>query len=175
LECQPILLPFFASSGKWVVDGRLVPSYTPGRLEVVLVVWSKEDLVVSIRLLAVLTVFAGLMVFGWAATAQEEHEGETDVATVVGADTLGDGNLGTHEAERGKFVAIAIGFGLGLAAACGALAQGRATSAAMEGLSRNPGSYDRVFTPFILGMVLMESLVIYSLVISLILLGSLGG
>ena len=91
-----------------------------------------------------------------------------------GAESVGLDPLTPEAAERGKFVALAIGLGLGLAALGGALAQGRATGAAMEGLSRNPGSYDKVFTPFILGMVLIESLVIYSLVISLILLGSLG-
>ena len=128
----------------------------------------------SIRLLAVLSAFIGVTLFGWAATAQDEPAEHAE-ATVEGADTLGDGLLGSQESNRGKFVALAIGLGLGLAAAGGALAQGRATSAAMEGLSRNPGSYDKVFTPFILGMVLIESLVIYSLVISLILLGSLGG
>ncbi|MCA9562651.1 MAG: ATP synthase F0 subunit C [Myxococcales bacterium] len=68
-----------------------------------------------------------------------------------------------------------MGFGLAIAALGGALAQGRATSSALEGLSRNPGAYDRIFTPFILGMVLIESLVIYALVVSLILLGGLGG
>lgn len=129
----------------------------------------------SIRLLAVLGVFVGVMGFGWMAMAQPAEADAEEGTHVVGADTIGDDALGMHEADRGKFVALAIGLGLGLAAAGGALAQGRATSSAMEGLSRNPGSYDKVFTPFILGMVLIESLVIYSLVISLILLGSLGG
>jgi F0F1-type ATP synthase membrane subunit c/vacuolar-type H+-ATPase subunit K len=124
-----------------------------------------------LRLLAVVGVLMGVLAFAFSATAQEA----IDRTPLGGYDTLGDDALGQHEAERGKFVALAIGLGLGLAAAGGALAQGRATSSAMEGLSRNPGSYDKVFTPFILGMVLIESLVIYSLVISLILLGSLGG
>jgi F-type H+-transporting ATPase subunit c len=117
-----------------------------------------------LKMLAVVGVFMGVLAFAFSADAQDD---------VVGTAPVTAGGLGQHEAERGKFVALAIGLGLGLAAAGGALAQGRATSAAMEGLSRNPGSYDKVFTPFILGMVLIESLVIYSLVISLILLGSL--
>jgi F0F1-type ATP synthase membrane subunit c/vacuolar-type H+-ATPase subunit K len=125
------------------------------------------------RLLAV-GAFVGLMALGWAASAQEADE-HAEATTMTGADRLGDGNLGPNESNRGKFVALGIGLGLGLAAAGGALGQGRATAAALEGLSRNPGSYEKVFTPFILGMVLIESLVIYSLVISLILLGSLGG
>lgn len=128
----------------------------------------------SIRLLAGLAVLVSVMAFSWIATAQTHSD--TDGANLVAsADTVGDDRLGPHESNRGKYVALAIGLGLGLAAMGGALGQGRATSAALEGLSRNPGSYDKVFTPFILGMVLIESLVIYSLVISLILLGSLGG
>lgn len=127
------------------------------------------------KMLAVMTTLLALTLFSLAASAQEHGDDEHGAAVTAGADTLGDGALGPHEASRGKFVALAMGFGLGLAALGGATAQGRATSAALEGLSRNPGSYDRVFTPFILGMVLIESLVIYSLVVSLILLGSLGG
>ena len=75
----------------------------------------------------------------------------------------------------GVAVAIAMGLGLGLSVLGGTLGQSRATKAALDGLARNPGAYDKVFTPFILGMVLIESLVIYSLVVSLILLGALGG
>ncbi len=129
-----------------------------------------KEVIVSRRILALLvTVFALLLVTS-AATAQPEEE---EVAHAE--DTASEDTLTMPEAERGKFVALAMGLGLGLAALGGALAQGKATSAALEGLSRNPGSYDKVFTPFILGMVLIESLVIYSLVVSLILLGSLGG
>ena len=128
------------------------------------------------KILLVMVTILSLSVLALGATAQEQNGASADqVAAVTGAAAIGDGNLGPHESSRGFGVALAIGLGLGLAAMGGASAQGRATAAALEGLSRNPGSYDRVFTPFILGMVLIESLVIYSLVISLILLGSLGG
>jgi F-type H+-transporting ATPase subunit c len=100
------------------------------------------------------------------ATAQEDEETAAEATA-----TAEEGALSTNQAERGKFVALAIGLGLGIAALGGALGQGRATATVLEGLSRNPGAYDKVFTPFILGMVLIESLVIYSLVISLLLLG----
>lgn len=71
-------------------------------------------------------------------------------------------------------IALAEGFGLGIAALGGALAQGRATAAALEGIARNPSASGRLFTPMILGLALIESLVIYSLVIAFILNGSLG-
>ena len=71
--------------------------------------------------------------------------------------------------ERDKYVALAAGLGLGVAALGGALGQGRAAAAALDGIARNPGAADKLFTPMILGLALIESLVIYSLVISILL------
>jgi F-type H+-transporting ATPase subunit c len=70
-------------------------------------------------------------------------------------------------------LAIGAGLGLGLAAAIGAMAQGRAVSSAMEGLSRNPQASDKMFLPLILGLVFIESLVIYTLVIAFFLQGKI--
>jgi len=67
------------------------------------------------------------------------------------------------------FVALAAGFGIALAAFGGALAQGKAVTAAMEGIARNPGAKGQMFVPMILGLALIESLVIYSLLISFLL------
>lgn len=58
--------------------------------------------------------------------------------------------------------------GLGIAVVGGALAQGRTASAALEGIARNPGASDKIFTPMILGLALIESLVIYALLIAFI-------
>lgn len=68
-----------------------------------------------------------------------------------------------------KYVAIAAGFGIGIAAFGGALGQGKTAAAAVEGIARNPGASGKVFTPMILGLALIESLVIYSLLISFLL------
>jgi F-type H+-transporting ATPase subunit c len=61
------------------------------------------------------------------------------------------------------------GFALAFAAAFGALGQGKAISAAAEGIARNPGAAGDIRGALILGLVLIESLVIYALLISLIL------
>ena len=61
---------------------------------------------------------------------------------------------------------FAAGIGIGLAAFGGALGQGRAAAAALDGIARNPNAVDKMFTPMILGLALIESLVIYSLIIS---------
>ena len=73
-----------------------------------------------------------------------------------------------------KYLAIAAGFGIAIAAFGGALAQGKAVTATMEGIARNPGAAGKMFVPMILGLALIESLVIYSLVISFSLVGKLG-
>ncbi len=67
-------------------------------------------------------------------------------------------------------LALAIGLGLGIAAAGGGIGQGKAASAALEGIGRNPGAAKEIFTPLLLSLALIESLVIYSLVISFMLL-----
>jgi F-type H+-transporting ATPase subunit c len=76
-------------------------------------------------------------------------------------------------ADRDKWYAIAAGFGIALAAFGGALGQGRAASTALDGIARNPGAADKLFTPMIIGLALIESLVIYSLIISFLILGKL--
>jgi F-type H+-transporting ATPase subunit c len=62
------------------------------------------------------------------------------------------------------------GIGIAIAALGGALGQGRTAASALEGISRNPGAADKMFVPMILGLVLIESLVIYALVIEILIL-----
>ncbi len=64
---------------------------------------------------------------------------------------------------------ITAGFALAIAAAFGALSQARGLSAAAEGIARNPSAANDIRFALILGLVLIESLVIYVLLISLIL------
>ena len=64
---------------------------------------------------------------------------------------------------------ITAGFALGIAAFGGALGQGRSIAAACEAIARNPSATGDIRGALILGLVLIESLVIYVLLISLIL------
>ncbi|MFN3200076.1 MAG: ATP synthase F0 subunit C [Bradymonadia bacterium] len=73
----------------------------------------------------------------------------------------------------GGTLAIAAAFGLGIAAFGGAIAQGRTAAAALEGIARNPGAQNKIFTPMILGLALIESLVIYALIIAFIISGKI--
>ena len=64
-----------------------------------------------------------------------------------------------------NWVAIAAGFSMAFASGICALAQGRATAAAAEGLARNPAARPGIQLALILGLALIESLALYTLVI----------
>ena len=65
-----------------------------------------------------------------------------------------------------RWGAIAAAFVLGIAAAAGAIGQSRAIVAACEGIARNPGAAGPIRLVMIIGLALIESLVIYALVIA---------
>ena len=64
---------------------------------------------------------------------------------------------------------ITAGFALAIAAGLGALGQGKAVASAAEAIARNPGATGDIRGALLLGLVLIESLVIYVLLISLLL------
>jgi len=68
-----------------------------------------------------------------------------------------------------RWAAGAAGFAIALAALGGTLAQGRATAAGLEGISRNPGAAPRIQTAMILGLALIESLVLFALIMAILL------
>jgi F-type H+-transporting ATPase subunit c len=78
----------------------------------------------------------------------------------------------TSITDRGMF-AIGAGILLGLAVLGGGFGQGKIGAAAMEGLSRNPQAAKAMNTPMILGLVFIESLVILSFVIAILLKGEI--
>lgn len=57
-----------------------------------------------------------------------------------------------------------------LAAAAGAFCQAKAISAACEGISRNPASAPHIRFILLLGLILIETLVIYALLVTFIIL-----
>ncbi|MHB0998983.1 MAG: ATP synthase F0 subunit C [Armatimonadota bacterium] len=67
-------------------------------------------------------------------------------------------------------LAIAVGFGLPIAVIGAGLGQGKAAAAALEGIARQPEAAGKIQTAMIIGLALIESLVIYALVIAFLLL-----
>ena len=95
---------------------------------------------------------------------------------VVGFSNLAfaqDAAIAQVKASNGGWIAFAAGIGLAIAAFGGAMAQGRAAATALDSIARNPGAADKIRGPMILGLALIESLVIYSLIIAFLLLGKL--
>jgi F-type H+-transporting ATPase subunit c len=72
-----------------------------------------------------------------------------------------------------SMLVLAVGFPLGIAAFGGALGQGRAIASACEGIARQPEAGGAIQTAMIIGLALIESLVIYALVIAFLLFGKL--
>jgi F-type H+-transporting ATPase subunit c len=71
-------------------------------------------------------------------------------------------------------IALGAGLAIGIAALGGGLGQGNAARAAYESIARNPQAAAKINTPFFVGMALIESLVIYALVIAFLLQGKIG-
>lgn len=65
-----------------------------------------------------------------------------------------------------RWGAISAAVVLGLAAAAGAIGQSRAIAAACEGIARNPSAAGPIRLAMIIGLALIESLVIYALILA---------
>ena len=70
-------------------------------------------------------------------------------------------------------LAIAVGFGVAVAAFGGGLGQGRIAAAACEGIARNPGAAGGVRAAMILGLVFVETLTLFTFVMGILLYGKL--
>ncbi len=89
------------------------------------------------------------------------------VATAAFAETA------TPEAAKFGFygtVAFASAIGIGIAALGTGIGMGIGISRAVEGIARNPEASGKIMTTMIVGLALIESLAIYTLVVVLILL-----
>jgi len=98
----------------------------------------------------------------------------TAVAVFLSANPAFAQAMDSVRADRDKWLGLGAALAIGLAALGGGIGQGRAAGSAVEGISRNPQAYNRIFTPMILGLALIESLVIYGLVIAFLLYNKIG-
>jgi F-type H+-transporting ATPase subunit c len=98
------------------------------------------------------------------------------VATLFASTAFAQGGgAASNTFDAQAMAALGAGIAIGLAVLGGGMAQGRAAAAALEGISRNPGATPRIITPLILGLALIESLVLFALVIAYFLQGKVGG
>ncbi len=66
----------------------------------------------------------------------------------------------------GELGNLGAGLGLGIAALGGALGQGKVAASALDSISRNPGASGSMFLPMILGLVFIETLVLFTFVVT---------
>jgi len=81
----------------------------------------------------------------------------TVLAQAPAADHAADSSAGLK--------AIAAGVGFAIAVVGGAIGQSRIGAAACEGAARNPGAAAKIQTMMILGLALIESLVLFALLV----------
>ena len=80
-----------------------------------------------------------------------------------------DGGAGMNSG----YIAMGAAIAIAIAALGGALGQGKIGGSAVEGIARNPKASKEMFVPMILGLVLIESLVIYAFVIAFMLVNKM--
>ena len=77
-------------------------------------------------------------------------------------------------ASNSGLIMLAAGIAIGVAALGGTMGQGKAASAALEGIARNPEAQGKILIPLVIAMALIESLVILAFVIANTIAGEYG-
>jgi F-type H+-transporting ATPase subunit c len=80
---------------------------------------------------------------------------------------------GSSASGGGSWIGIAAGLGMSVAVFGAAGAQGRIAASFMEGVSRNPQAVNLMRTPLILSLIFVETLVLFTLLIALMLVGKI--
>ena len=112
----------------------------------------KKTAKIIVTLLALISV---ICIFAIPATALAAGEGEVAAAAASGlSDTAAK--------------AIAAAIAIGIPAALGALAMGISIAKAVEGISRQPEASGKIQSLWMLGMVFVETVVIYALVVTIL-------
>ncbi len=89
-------------------------------------------------------------------------------ATVLASAAAFAQDAAAAQSSQAGLVAIGAAIAIGLAVFGGTSAQGKAAAAALEGIARNPAAGDKLFTPLILSLALIESLVILAFLVAFI-------
>ncbi len=92
------------------------------------------------------------------------------VAIAVAAPAMAQDHGAADEASKDWWQYGSAAFAIGIAAAFGALGQAKGLAAACEAIGRNPGAVGPIRITMIIGLALIESLVIYALIISFLIL-----
>ena len=113
------------------------------------------------KLLKKIIALAGVMLLTLALTAPA-FAAEAPAASEPAAQTEVDNTTGSK--------AIAAGIAVGLAAAAGAVAMGIATAKSTESIARQPEAEGKVRTTLMLGLVFIETAIIYALLVVILII-----
>lgn len=92
------------------------------------------------------------------------------LASLASLPALAEEAAKIHTADpHSGLIALGAGLAIGIAAFGGALAQSKTAASALEGIARNPAAQDKIFTPMIVALALIEALVILAFLIALFL------
>lgn len=107
-----------------------------------------------------------------AAEAQTEVAAVSETAEDEGISLLSGetGEDGGSEADATGSKALAAGIAIGLAALGGAIGMGMAIAKASEGIARQPEAAGNIRSTMMLGLVFIETVVIYSLIVAILLI-----
>ncbi len=119
------------------------------------------------KMIAVLcaVLIAGLMVFALSAPAYAAEDGNPGMLIATNEDageTVQDSTTGTK--------AVAAAIVVGIAAAAGALAMGLAVSKSTESMARQPEVAGQINSSMMLGMVFIETAIIYALIVAILII-----
>lgn len=99
-------------------------------------------------------------------TVNAAGESELPVMNPIGSEVMEESRDDNTVGDK----AIAAGIGVGIAAGAGAIGMGIAVSKSVEAVSRQPEAEGKIRTILMLGLVFVETAIIYALVIAILII-----
>ncbi len=90
---------------------------------------------------------------------------------VLGTSVVAFAQEAAHSTGDKGMVMMASAIAISVAVLGGALGQGNAAAKALDGIARNPAAADKIQTPMIIALALIESLVLFAFVIAFVKIG----
>ncbi len=90
----------------------------------------------------------------------------TVAAAILGASNVAFAQEAAAAHAVSEYAPLGVGLLMGVAVLGGTLSQGKAISAGLEAIGRNPSARGDIFTPMLIGLAFVESLVIFALAVA---------
>ncbi len=109
-----------------------------------------------------------LTIAGALALPMKAFAAEGDIATEDGTGLAVEAGETTYRLSTTSMKALAAAIAIAIPAALGALAMGIGVAKSVEGISRQPEASGKIQSLWMLGMVFIETVVIYALVVTIL-------